>query len=98
MTTSHSSASSWRKSAPVRVISSGDELNPFVSLLEKLTHTSEKFVGIGLVIVQETNALVAQAAIFSGSEPSLFGDSGRRWIDNTYQLFFHFCALQTDHV
>jgi hypothetical protein len=39
--------------------SSGDELNTVVSLLQKLTHMSEKFVGIGLVIVQQTNALVA---------------------------------------
>ena len=59
MTTSHSSASSSRKSAPVRVIFlSGDELNTVVSLLQKLAHMSEKFVGIGFVIVQETNALV----------------------------------------
>jgi hypothetical protein len=60
MTTSHLPASSWRKSAPVRVIfSSRDELNTFVSLFEKLTHMSKKFVGIGFVIVQQTNALVA---------------------------------------
>src|SRR4030095_5078801 len=38
--------------------SSGDKLNPFVSLLEKLTHIREKFVGIGFVIVQQTNTLV----------------------------------------
>src|SRR5262245_33681645 len=74
--------------------SSRDDLNPFVSLLEKLTHMSEKFVGIGLVVVQETNALMAQAAVFSGSEPSPFGDSGRRWIDNPYQLSCHVCALR----
>src|SRR5262245_4301381 len=61
---------------------SGDELNRFVSLLEKPTHMSEKFVGIGLVIVQKTNALVAQAAVLSGSKLSPLGNSGRRRIDD----------------
>ena len=36
-----------------------DKLNTVVSLLQKLTHMSEKFVGIGFVIVEQTNALVA---------------------------------------
>ena len=39
--------------------SSRDKLNTVVSLLQKLAHMSEKFVGIGFVIVQQTNALVA---------------------------------------
>src|SRR5262249_35523056 len=43
---------------------SGDELHTFVSLLKKLTDMSEKLVGIGLVIVQKTNALVAQLRYF----------------------------------
>src|SRR5215813_11561369 len=73
--------------------SSGDELNTFISLREKLTHMSEKFVGIGFVIVQKTNALVAQAAILSGSKPSSLRNSRRRWINNPYQFSFHVCAL-----
>jgi hypothetical protein len=36
-----------------------DELNAVVSLLQQLGHLSQKFVGIGFVIVEETNALVA---------------------------------------
>ena len=38
--------------------SSGDELNTVVSLLQKRADIGEKFVGIGFVIVQQTNALV----------------------------------------
>jgi hypothetical protein len=38
--------------------SSGDDLDTFVSLLQKLADMSEKFVGIGFVIVQQTNTLV----------------------------------------
>ena len=36
-----------------------DELNTIVSLLQKLAYMSEKFIGIGFVIVQKTNMLVA---------------------------------------
>ena len=77
---------------------SGDELHTFVSLLEKLTDMSEKFIGIGLIVVQKTYTLVAQAAVFSGSKPSPLGNSRRGWIDNPNQLSFHVCALQKRHV
>jgi hypothetical protein len=73
---------------------SGDELNTFVSLLQKVAYVSEKFIGIGFVIIQQTNALMAQAAVFSGSELSPLRNSGRRWIHNLYQLSFHARALQ----
>jgi hypothetical protein len=73
---------------------SGDELNTFVSLFEKFTHMSEKFIGIRFVVVQKTYALVAQATVSSGSELSPLGNSGRRWIDNLYQLSFHAGILQ----
>jgi hypothetical protein len=73
---------------------SGNELNTFVSLPEKLTHMSEKFIGIRFVVVQKTNALVAQAAVSSGSELSSLRDSERRWIHNLYQLSVHARALQ----
>jgi hypothetical protein len=76
--------------------SSRDELNTFVSLFEKFTHMSKKFVGIGFVIVQQTNALMAQAAVSSGSELSSLRNSGRRWIHNFYQLSFH--AVPPKHV
>ena len=44
--------------------SSGDELNAVVSLLQKLAHMSEKFVGIGFVIVQQTNPCNVGSGIF----------------------------------
>jgi hypothetical protein len=73
---------------------SGDKLNTFVALLEQLAHMSEKFVGIGLVVVQKTYALVAQAAVSSGSEIGPLENPRRRWINNLYQLSFHARALQ----
>jgi hypothetical protein len=39
--------------------SSRDKLNTIVSLLQKLAHIGEKFVGIGFVIVEQADALVA---------------------------------------
>jgi hypothetical protein len=36
-----------------------DELNTVVPLLQKLPYMSEEFVGVGFVIVQQANALVA---------------------------------------
>jgi hypothetical protein len=68
---------------------SGDELNTFVSLLQKVAYVSEKFIGIGFVIVQQTNALMAQAAVFSGSELGPLENPRRRWINNLYQLCLH---------
>jgi len=69
-----------------------DELNTGVSLLQNRSDISEKLVRIRFVIVQQTNALVAQAAVFSGSELGPFRNSGRSRIHNLQQLSFHaFC-------
>src|SRR6266478_2933266 len=70
----------------------GDELNTVASLLQKRSDIAEKLVGIGFAIVQQTNALVAQAAVFPGSELGPFRNSGRSRIHNLQQLSFHaFC-------
>jgi len=72
----------------------GDDLNTVVSLLQKLSDIGKKLVCIRFVIVQQTNALVAQAAVFPGSELGPFRNSRRSRIHNLQQLSFHACSLQ----
>jgi hypothetical protein len=62
----------------------GNELDTFVSCPEKLAHMSEKFIGIGFIVVQKTYALVAQATVLSGCELSPLENPRRRWINNLY--------------
>jgi hypothetical protein len=70
-------------------LSFGNQFHVVVALHEKLADIGKKLVGVGFVIVEQADALVIQAAVFSVRELGLFGSSGCRWIHNRYQFSFH---------
>ena len=85
MTRSHLSLSSCKQSASVRLIFRlAISSITVVAFHKKLPDVGKKLIGVGFVIIEQADALVAQAAVFSTGEVGSLGSACRRWIYNRH--------------
>jgi hypothetical protein len=67
----------------------GNQLDTVATFFQKRPDKGEKLIGIGFVVIEETDLLSVEASVRSTGELGLFGNAGCRWIHNLYQFGFH---------